>query len=699
MPDANIVLKMVDQTREALQSAKTGATDLGKEFQELSAKAADLTKRQEDLRKNFANVSVEIAAAKKEVREAAKAFAESGSEADKANYSKAIEQYEKLSESAKGYRDELNKTRREIRDTNDELRKSADETQKTVDTQKEALSGWGAAMASLGQQLGGSLSGFANYAIRSSFNSDTGNIISSILGGAISGASIGLMTANPLGVGIGAVVGGISGLVQGVTANAEAEDDAFRAYSDALVSSANQNATSRLSSGSTIAARREQDAIAFATLLGSENAGASALDAIKNMANFTPYYYDDLVSVAKELTVYGYGTAGGGDLVGTMQTIGNAGAAIGWSTADQQTVAQQLGFLGELDSASAVQLKQLLRKGLDVYGWLSEDLGVDRSTLLTMVSSGEISGQQAVDTILVHMADQFGGSMEKQSQTYSGLESTIGGLTENLNAIMGESYNSTRISSMQEQVAWLSDSGMEDAYSIIGEARGILENRNEAINRDVFGAIFNGRDLSRDYSSEELSEIAKLRADYLAAAEGMESLDEKTREESGAQMEAIYQQTEALSLAMQDANASNDLWDEAALEVQSDTRHIVAVLEAYKDDWAYAQQSGRGRQAALAGSSMTGPIGYVGNDGRVYSYNPATTHHRATGQRVIPHDNYPILAHGGERLLSAAEVRAMDRTGGISVTGNTFIVRQESDIDAIAQALADRIERAAMLAV
>ena len=699
--DASIVLKMVDQTKEAMQSAKSSTQELSKEYHDLSTKTADLSKQQDALRKAYADVSVEVAEAKKAVKEAANAFKESGDEADRANYSKAIEQYEALTDKAKDFKDALKSTRNEIKNTNEELRKSADETQKSADRQREALTGWGAAMSQWGNQIGGAITGTASYLLKSGTDSQTGNILTSILSGALAGGSAGLLTGNPIGVGIGAIIGGTAGLIEGITANAEVQDDAFREYSDQLVEQADANMSSRLTSGSATAAIREQNAIAFATLLGSQSAGGAALSAITDMANFTPYYYDDLVGIAKELTVYGYGKEGGGDLIGTLTTIGDAGAALGLSTSDMQTVAQQLGFLGKLNSASAVQLKQLLHKGLDVYGWLSEDLGVDESTLTGMISNGKISGAQAVSSVLGHMEEAFGGSMEKQATTFTGLESTIGGLTENLNAVMGDAYNQTRIGSMREQVDFLASSGMENVYAEIGEARALLENRNEAINRDVFGYIFDGESTKREYDAETQQVLESLRQQYLEASEQMNSDNEEYSEEAAVKMTAIYESTEALAAAIQDANESKDIWDDAALDVLKNIRSIVAKLGAYKDDWFYAEQRGKGRAGYAQFGAQPDDDGKAGThvDGRVYSYDPSKVHHRATGQRVIPYDNYPILAHAGERLLSAAETRALDSRKSVTVTGNTFIVRQESDIDSIAQALAERIERAALLAI
>ena len=70
----------------------------------------------------------------------------------------------------------------------------------------------------------------------------------------------------------------------------------------------------------------------------------------------------------------------------------------------------------------------------------------------------------------------------------------------------------------------------------------------------------------------------------------------------------------------------------------------------------------------------------------------------AAGLERVPYDGYAALLHEGERVLTAREARQADQGGGaqVTITGNTFEVRQESDIDAIAEALYRRLRLAQM---
>ena len=112
------------------------------------------------------------------------------------------------------------------------------------------------------------------------------------------------------------------------------------------------------------------------------------------------------------------------------------------------------------------------------------------------------------------------------------------------------------------------------------------------------------------------------------------------------------------------------------------------------------QQYTQGISAAITSyrpPSVTLPsVSDSNGGGGVYSSDPLNPWKpTAIGENRVPRDNTLYLLHEGERVLTAREARAADRkeSGGNVVVnmGGNYTVRQDSDIDAIAEAVAARV--------
>ena len=100
--------------------------------------------------------------------------------------------------------------------------------------------------------------------------------------------------------------------------------------------------------------------------------------------------------------------------------------------------------------------------------------------------------------------------------------------------------------------------------------------------------------------------------------------------------------------------------------------------------------------AVGSGGNLSGSTGK--SNSLIPSYAAASGY--ATGLARVPYDNFPALLHEGERVLTAAEARGYNQgVGDVIITGNHFEVRQESDIDSIAQALLEKLRQAQMAGV
>lgn len=106
--------------------------------------------------------------------------------------------------------------------------------------------------------------------------------------------------------------------------------------------------------------------------------------------------------------------------------------------------------------------------------------------------------------------------------------------------------------------------------------------------------------------------------------------------------------------------------------------------------WAIDQLAEGVKSVKKVGESLAGSLGFSGIkvDGSHYH-----------GIDRVPYDGYIARLHKGERVLTADEAAAMDRgrvggigAGGITINIQNMHVRNDSDIDAVAEALFNRIK-------
>ena len=137
----------------------------------------------------------------------------------------------------------------------------------------------------------------------------------------------------------------------------------------------------------------------------------------------------------------------------------------------------------------------------------------------------------------------------------------------------------------------------------------------------------------------------------------------------------------AANIALADgiAAGAGDAYENAGYSLgQHLTKGISSAINAYVPD------------------TITVPVVYSTSDDRDYDPTDPTRPQKmsAIGENRVPRDNTLYLLHEGERVLTAREARAQDQggTGGVVINmGGNYTVRQDSDIGAIAEAVAARI--------
>lgn len=319
LPETSIVIKTQDKSSEGMKTIAKNAADLGSKLRELQDKAHSLSKEKATLNANFDKAKKELTEAKKKFNETQDAMDGLKMEAAQANFDNLSYQFRSVSKEAE-------KARKEIENLDTKANKSMNSSGGIGGGFKSITNALVTMQAA--QMIGGAVQGSLNTKIGSALGSDSGTLassmISSVLSGAITGSAFG-----PLGVLAGATVGGITGAISGSAQRYESQDSSFKSYVQDAVQEQLDAQSESLTSGSSIAAGRETDKISFATLFGSKETADSYLTNLVGMANSTPFLYDDLTSMSKTLATYGYDAD---SILPVLQTIGDAGAALGQST-------------------------------------------------------------------------------------------------------------------------------------------------------------------------------------------------------------------------------------------------------------------------------------------------------------------------------------------------------------------------------
>lgn len=169
----------------------------------------------------------------------------------------------------------------------------------------------------------------------------------------------------------------------------------------------------------------------FEVMTGSAEKAAEVIDKLKKVGAETPFELPDLADTTQLLMNYGFSADKAMD---KMMMLGDISQG---SAEKMSRIATAYGQMSSAGKVSLEDVKQMIEAGFNPLQEISESTGESMASLYDRISKGTIS----VDEITASMqrATSEGGkyfqSMEKQSQTFSGLIST---LKDNAQQLLGE---------------------------------------------------------------------------------------------------------------------------------------------------------------------------------------------------------------------------------------------------------------------
>jgi tape measure domain-containing protein len=483
-----------------------------------------------------------------------------------------------------------------------------------------------------------------------------------------------------------------------------------------------------------LASDAEQANIAFSTMLGDASKAKLFVDKLSDFANNTPFELPGLRDSAKKMLAFGFSAE---SVIPMLTGVGNAaaGLSLGSDGVDRLTLA--LGQMKAKSKVSGDELLQLVEAGVPAYEILAKSMNVSTAQVMKMTAKGIIPADQAIKALVAGMSAKFPDMMSKQSKSLSGLWSTMKDTFDNkLLVRFGEGMASALKPRFDKLTNWINtnkttiDRWGANIERVAGKASDALIGEFEGAGRYLKTHFFNNADftnLSGKGKFEFVIEDFKKTFDNWYSAGGDAKISGAVKSLVGYTGDALSKSAPALveiganlgkSIAdgmltgLQSVAKSNPLMAAlmagiavpGPLPVKAGAAVTVAAsgylgqLEEAKPKKSFLGISGdSGVGKALSGiSKFTSiPTGFM--DG-MFGGKPDGSH--AGGLDRVPYNGYRAVLHRDETVLTKgeADARRDNRTskggGGVTISGNTFNVRKESDIEDIASKLADMIHKA-----
>ena len=185
------------------------------------------------------------------------------------------------------------------------------------------------------------------------------------------------------------------------------------------------------------AADFEQTQVAFTTLIGDAQKAAETLLKLRELGAQTPFEFPELADAGRKLIAFGEGA----DTVPeTLRRIGDISAGI---QAPVNEIAELYGKARVQGRLFAEDINQLTGRGIPIIGELAKQFGVSDSEVKKLVESGQV-GFPAIEQAFISLTSEggkFSGMMAAQSQTTSGLFSTLKDAINETFLVLGQPIN------------------------------------------------------------------------------------------------------------------------------------------------------------------------------------------------------------------------------------------------------------------
>ncbi|MBR2934912.1 MAG: tape measure protein [Oscillospiraceae bacterium] len=484
----------------------------------------------------------------------------------------------------------------------------------------------------------------------------------------------------------------------------EKKDDFFKDYYNNLYEERLAAGTEGLTAGSTTAGSREQSYKAFEKRLGEAEATAYLAN-VKRMAARTNYGYDEILGYSK-LLLNSYNP---GETFGLLTTLSDATAGLNLSSADVEMFIKGFSRMRTTGKVTQEYLNYFSERGVDVYEALARGTGADKAKIADMVTRGKIKGADAAEYIVEFLNESYSGLSDELMATYDAMMANLQDVRTNVEEGYGTGYNEERKSVVQamtdaldgklgEKLTWLNE--------LTGSAQGYADNLKDSYWMDVMEAVFTGDTKLNEgvvFDEKTQAKVDKYRSDYVMALFRYDNAKtEEAKHKAALDMDRVRKQAEVLAGEVFGATDFNKALVDSQTDLITETRELAKKFQTWSDLYGQQQEKTKGQGGVVDTPDVSIPGDADGNGvltrAEALAYANTRGNPTAWGLDYVPYDNYPALLHQGERVLTAQQAREADRGSGVSVviSGNEFHIREDADVDRVAEALLNKLQLAAV---
>lgn len=234
---------------------------------------------------------------------------------------------------------------------------------------------------------------------------------------------------------------------------------------------------------------KENSTLAFTTMLGSAEQAQSFLKDLQKFAERTPFELPGLIDASQKMIAFGFTAQ---SVIPTLTAIGDAVSGLGGSPEKLQRVITAIGQIQAKGKVQAQEMLQLAEAGIPAWDMLAKAIGKTIPEAMKMSENGAIDAATAINALINGMNDRFGGLMEKQSKSFTGLKSTFNDLLRDVAARLTKPWFDNAKRGLERMIALMQSDAFKSFMEKAVKQSERLANFIGKVQQSIFDFVING---------------------------------------------------------------------------------------------------------------------------------------------------------------------------------------------------------------